>query len=192
MASRLHSILALKQLFPGVVASVFVSKIGFSGSVSCIIKKRSKLFFIFLRDTYFFRLNYFVDEFGTDSLSRFKRFKVMAFLRNFDSTSFFIVEPIHNNSSFTLSLEGLYSGANWAEREVFDMYGVLFEEHPDLRRILTDYGFDGSPLRKDFPVSGYYQVRYDETLKRVVNEPIELNQEYRFFDFNNPWVIKRQ
>jgi len=85
------------------------------------------------------------------------------------------------------SITGVFPAANWFEREVYDMFGIMFTGHPDLRRILTDYGFTGHPLRKDFPTTGYTEVRYDDALKRVVYEPVKLTQEYRQFDFMSPW-----
>ena len=90
------------------------------------------------------------------------------------------------------SISHLYKNANWLEREIFDMYGVYFEEHPDLRRILTDYGFEGYPLRKDFPLTGFKEARYDDSQKRVVFESLEMSQEFRVFTFNSPWNETRQ
>ena len=85
------------------------------------------------------------------------------------------------------SVVTLYINANWWEREIWDLYGIYFENHPDLRRILTDYGFEGHPMRKDFPLSGYVELRYDESKKRVVTETVELTQEFRVFSFETPW-----
>lgn len=89
-----------------------------------------------------------------------------------------------------ISITALFKNANWLEREVWDMYGVYFENHPDLRRILTDYGFSGYPLRKDFPLAGFVEVRYDDSQKRVIYEPLEMSQEFRVFSFSSPWDHK--
>ena len=93
---------------------------------------------------------------------------------------------MEENASVTSAVE-IFPGAGWPERETFDMYGITFAQHPDLRRLLTDYGFSGYPLRKDFPLTGYVELRYDEEQKRVVYQPVELVQEFRDFDFMSPW-----
>jgi len=116
-----------------------------------------------------------------------KRFEAVYFLL---STSFNarLRVKAHLNEMFLLeSVTSLYCSANWSEREVWDMFGIPFNNHPDLRRVLTDYSFDGHPLRKDFPLNGFYAVRYDDTLKIIVYEETELSQEYRNFDFQSPW-----
>lgn len=179
----------IRQLFPNEVSSSFYVAAGVSQHIF-LLRARSALFFRFFRDSYFYRFQYFVDEFGLDNVSTTKRFKLYVYLRNFFSEDLFLVEPISFNFPHTSTIEKLFKGANWAEREIFDMYGIFFTQHSDLRRILTDYGFEGFPLRKDFPVSGYTQVRYDESLRRLVVEPVEMSQEYRFFEFRSPWVGK--
>jgi NADH-quinone oxidoreductase subunit C len=181
----------LQQLFPKDIATAFFYP-GFSKSRNTyvlVLKSRSPILLNFLSKSYEFQFSYFVDEFASDEIALAKRFKVFLYLRSFDS-EFFVVSPLSLENNFIWTAEEIFSGSNWAEREIYDLYGVYFYNHSDLRRILTDYGFEGFPLRKDFPVSGYVQIRYDEVLKRIVSEPIELSQEYRFFEFNNPWVGK--
>jgi NADH (or F420H2) dehydrogenase, subunit C len=141
----------------------------------------------FLRDDPKCRFISFVDVCGADYPAREFRFDVV----------YHFLSP-HLNQRVRVKLEAddvtpvpsicdVFPGANWFERETYDLYGVLFSGHPDLRRILTDYGFDGHPLRKDFPLTGFVEVRYDEERKRVVYEPVSLTQEFRSFDYLSPW-----
>lgn len=136
-----------------------------------------------LRDKYNF--TQLIDICGVDYPARPRRFDVV----------YHLLSMVHNErlrvkietDHFVASACDVFPNANWYEREVFDMYGVLFSEHPDMRRLLTDYGFEGHPLRKDFPLTGHVEVRYDESLGKVVNEPVSLQQEFRDFDFESPW-----
>ncbi|MFU8897303.1 NADH dehydrogenase subunit C [Roseinatronobacter thiooxidans] len=128
-----------------------------------------------------------VDITAIDWPGRRKRFElVYHFLSMYLNHRIRVKVPVAEDE-IAPSLTAIHPSANWFEREVFDMFGILFSGHPDLRRILTDYGFRGHPLRKDFPTTGYTEVRYDEALKRVVYEPVQLVQEYRQFDFMSPW-----
>jgi NADH-quinone oxidoreductase subunit C len=128
-----------------------------------------------------------IDISAADYLDRPKRFEVIYNLLNIKNNSRVIVKvPLAENQPI-LSVHQLFSCAIWFEREVWDMYGIAFTDNPDLRRILTDYGFEGHPLRKDFPLSGYVEVRYDLEKKKVIYEPVKLPQEFRKFDFLSPW-----
>jgi NADH-quinone oxidoreductase subunit C len=141
----------------------------------------------FLRDDSRCQFKVFVDICGVDYPEREKRFEVVYNLLSLRHNSRILVKVATDEATIVPSVTGVFSGANWFEREVWDMYGIPFADHPDLRRILSDYGFDGHPLRKDFPLTGYVEVRYDIEKKRVVYEPVSLPQEFRKFDFLSPW-----
>ena len=128
-----------------------------------------------------------VDLCGVDWPQRAKRFDVVYHLLSLTRNARIRVKAQVGEGESIPSIISVYPAAGWFEREAFDMYGVPFEGHPDMRRILTDYGFSGFPLRKDFPLTGYVEVRYDDEQKRVVYEPVRLKQEFRYFDFLSPW-----
>ena len=133
------------------------------------------------------RFSTLVDITGVDYPEREARFDVVYHFLSMYRNQRIRLKLTVREEDMVPSLVGVHPSANWFEREVFDMFGILFSGHPDLRRILTDYGFRGHPLRKDFPTTGYTEVRYDEARKRVVYEPVSLVQEYRQFDFMSPW-----
>ncbi|UES50800.1 NADH-quinone oxidoreductase subunit C [Roseibium aggregatum] len=141
----------------------------------------------FLRDNSSCKFVNLTDICGVDYPSREKRFDVVYHFLSPVQNQRVRVKVATDENTPVASLTPLFPGAEWFEREAYDMYGILFSGHPDLRRILTDYGFDGYPLRKDFPVTGFVEVRYDDEKKRVVYEPVRLNQEMRSFDFLSPW-----
>ena len=129
----------------------------------------------------------FIDASGADYPSRARRFDVVYHLLSPRQNQRIRVKLETDEDTPVPSVTSVFPGADWFEREAYDLYGILFTGHPDLRRILTDYGFEGHPLRKDFPLTGFLEVRYDDEVKRVVYEPVELKQEFRNFDFLSPW-----
>ena len=144
-------------------------------------------FFSFLKNHVNTQFKMLVDVTAVDYPARICRFEVVYNLLSITYNSRIKVKTCLDEVCFLSSITNLYSSASWWEREVWDMFGIFFSNHPDLRRILTDYGFSQHPLRKDFPLSGFYEVRYDDSEKRVIIEPIEMTQEFRFFDFASPW-----
>jgi NADH dehydrogenase (ubiquinone) Fe-S protein 3 len=130
-----------------------------------------------------------IDVTAVDYPSRAHRFELVYQLLSIQYNARIRVKTTIDELTAVESVTPLFSAANWFERETWDMFGICFLHHPDLRRILTDYGFEGHPLRKDFPVSGYIEFRYDDSKKRVISEPLELSQEFRYFDFASPWEL---
>lgn len=141
----------------------------------------------FLRDNQACAFTTLIDITAVDYPDRESRFEVVYHFLSMRQNHRIRLKLTCGEDDVIASIVDIHPSAEWYEREVFDMYGILFSGHPDLRRILTDYGFRGHPLRKDFPTTGYTEVRYDETAKRVVYEPVSLVQEYRLFDFMSPW-----
>ena len=137
-----------------------------------------------------------IDITVVDYPEKTQRFKVVYLFLSHEFNQRIILSFLINEKEVIQSLTSIFPASNWMEREVFDMYGVKFKDHPDLRRILTDYGFEGHPLRKDFPLSGHTEVRYSEDQKKVIQEPVKLEQNYRNFDYESPWegtkYIKKQ
>ncbi len=141
----------------------------------------------FLRDDPRCQFISIIDISGADYPSRARRFDVVYHLLSPKQNVRIRLKVQADEETLVPSLTSVYPGADWYERETYDLYGVLFSGHPDLRRLLTDYGFEGHPLRKDFPLTGFVEVRYDDEAKRVIYEPVELKQEFRNFDFLSPW-----
>jgi NADH-quinone oxidoreductase subunit C len=141
----------------------------------------------FLKDDSNCQFQQLIDICGVDYPEREERFEVVYNLLSVTQNQRVRLKVATDEATPVPSATGVYKSAGWFERETWDLYGVFFSDHPDLRRILTDYGFQGHPMRKDFPLTGYVEVRYDEEQKRVVYEPVKLPQEFRSFDFLSPW-----
>ena len=142
---------------------------------------------LFLKTNKKCKFKQLIDITAVDYLQKEKRFKIVYLLLSHENNLRIIININIDEKTIVPSITKIFPSANWMEREVFDMYGISFKDHPDLRRILTDYGFEGHPLRKDFPLTGHSEVRYSEEKKKVTYEPVKLDQEYRDFDFESPW-----
>ena len=142
---------------------------------------------LFLKTNENCKFKQLIDIVGVDFPNSENRFKIYYLLLSHENNLRIIININIDEEKKIPSITKIFPSANWMEREVFDMYGVSFKDHPDLRRILTDYGFEGHPLRKDFPLTGHTEVRYNEDKKKVVSDPVKLDQEYRDFDFQSPW-----
>ena len=142
---------------------------------------------LFLKNNENTNFKQLIDITAVDYPENEKRFKLVYLLLSHEFNVRILIDCFINENEIPPSLTKIYPAANWMEREVFDMYGIQFKNHPDLRRILTDYNFDGYPLRKDFPLTGHTEVRYSEEEKKVIYEPVKLEQNYRNFDYESPW-----
>ena len=161
----------------------------FNNEISLVVSKNTLLFVLtFLKLHIGLQYKLLSCISGVDFLTKSYSFSVVYDLLSITYNSRLRIKVFINEISSLPSIVKVFINANWWEREIWDLYGIYFDQHPDLRRILTDYGFEGHPMRKDFPLSGYIEVRYDDNKKRIVVEPIELTQELRYFTFESPWL----
>ena len=171
----------------GLTSAIKISKINF-GQLFIEINIEdlySTIFYLKTNDKC--RFKQLIDITAVDYPKKEKRFKIVYLLLSHENNLRILVNINIDEKTPVPSITKIFPSANWMEREVFDMYGISFKDHPDLRRILTDYGFKDYPLRKDFPLTGHAEVRYSEEHKKVIYEPVKLEQEYRKFDFESPW-----
>ena len=174
----------LKTGMPVAVGSISQDR----GQLIVICKSDEIVSFLtYLRDDPNCLFKVLLDICGVDYPDKSKRFEIVYHLQSLRLNQRIRIKVQCEEEEIIPSVSGVFSSANWYERETWDLYGIMFSDHPDLRRLLTDYGFDGHPLRKDFPLTGNVEVRYDEEQKRVVYEPVKLTQAFRSFDFMSPW-----
>ena len=171
----------------GLTTKVKISKVNFGQLLIEIDIENLYSTILYLKTEDKCRFKQLVDITAVDYPEKEKRFKIVYLLLSHENNLRVAINLNINEKTHVPSITKIFPSANWMEREVFDMYGVSFKDHPDLRRILTDYGFEGYPLRKDFPLTGHTEVRYSEEHKKVISEPVKLDQGYRNFDFESPW-----
>jgi len=171
----------------GLTTTVKISKINFGQLFIEIDIEALYSTILYLKANDKCRFRQLIDITAVDYPQKEKRFKIVYLLLSHENNLRIIISAHIDEKETVPSIIKIFPSANWMEREVFDMYGISFKDHPDLRRILTDYGFEGHPLRKDFPLTGHTEVRYSEEKKKVISEPVKLDQEYRDFDFESPW-----
>ena len=176
-----------KIINSGLTTSIIKSEIKFDQLYIEIEPKNIISTILFLKTNEKCRFRQLIDITAVDYPEKNERFKIVYFLLSHENNLRAQINININEKIKVPSITKIFPSANWMEREVFDMYGISFTDHPDLRRILTDYGFEGHPLRKDFPLTGHTEVRYSEDKKKVVYEPVKLDQQYRNFDFESPW-----
>jgi len=171
----------------GLTTTVKTSKINFGQLFIEIDIEALYSTILYLKTNDKCRFRQLIDITAVDYPEKDKRFKLVYLLLSHENNLRILININIDEKLYVPSITKIFPSANWMEREVFDMYGISFKDHPDLRRILTDYEFKGYPLRKDFPLTGHTEVRYSEDKKKVIYEPVKLDQEYRHFDFESPW-----
>ena len=171
----------------GLTTTIKKSEINFNQLFIYIDNENIISTILFLKTNEKCKFKQLIDITAVDYPEKEKRFKIVYLLLSHEKNLRIVINTEINEKTIVPTITKIFPSANWMEREVFDMYGISFKDHPDLRRILTDYGFKGYPLRKDFPLTGHTQVRYSEDKKKVVSEKVKLDQEYRDFDFESPW-----
>ena len=176
-----------KTVNSGLTTTVKKSKINFDQLYIDINVEDVISTILFLKTNEKCKFKQLIDITAVDYPQRDKRFKIVYLLLSHQNNLRIIINTNIDEKENVSSITKIFPSANWMEREVFDLYGISFKDHPDLRRILTDYGFEGYPLRKDFPLTGHTEVRYSEAKKKVISEPVKLDQEYRSFDSQSPW-----
>ena len=176
-----------KTVNSGLTTTVKKSQINFNQLFIYIDVEDVISTILFLKTNEKCKFKQLIDITAVDYPHKEKRFKIVYLLLSHENNLRIIININIEEKIIVPSITKIFPSANWMEREVFDMYGVKFKDHPDLRRILTDYGFEGHPLRKDFPLTGHNEVRYSEDEKKVIYEPVKLEQNYRNFDYESPW-----